>query len=94
MSPLLKDAKRSSRWQVEILGAPCGELELYLTEAGYVWYWSHKPQHLVPLVGVLDDQTPVDRRPYRFHEFEGAVSHLMHCTGVAFSGQCGLAAAH
>lgn len=93
MSPILKDAKRSSCWQVEVLGAPSGELELYLTEAGYVWYWSGKPQHLVPLAGVLDDHSPENRKPYRFCEFEGAVAHLMHCTGIAFCGQCGLAAA-
>ena len=94
MSPLLKDAQRCARWQFEVQAAPCGALELYQTQAGFVWNWAAKPEHLVPLVGVLDDASADPKKAFCFSEFDAAIDHLMSCAGHAFFGRCALTECH
>ena len=94
MSPLLQNAPRTAHWDVEVYGRPSGELSLYETPVGYVWNWSGKPSHLIPLVGVLEDDAIETKRAFRFGELDAAVSHVMHCSGIAYKGQCALVDAH
>lgn len=92
MNPCLSGATLTSSWAVVAQGALSGALELYLTAAGYVWNWRGRPAEMVPLVGVLDDRSSADQKPLRFVEMENALAHVMHCTAIAFNGDCGLAA--
>ena len=84
-----KESDIRSRWALRLGGGDrSGILELRSEDNGLFWVWADKPAHLVPLVGVqMAGQTAA---PRRFFDIEAAVNHLMHCTGVAFRGDCGL----
>ena len=85
------EGTKLASWCMFIRNTASGTLELRETPSGFFWRWNNKPVHLVPLLGVLDDATPQDVK--RFFDPEYAMAHLMHCTGIAFGGDCGLAAA-
>lgn len=92
----LGGAVRRSAWSLKVQNRAAGTLELYLTAAGYVWSWSQKPEHLVPIAGVLDDvvdgaAAPI---PYRFFDEEFAIGHILANTGYAFHGDCAMEALH
>ena len=88
------NARLFSSWFVQVMDAPSGKLELYETDSGFAWFWKDKPRHLVPLNGVPDDVSVKLARPWRFAEVQDAVEHVLHCTGTAYYGRCGLTAAH
>lgn len=88
MTATLNDMLPRATWQMQVLGRPSGTLSLYETLQGLVWCWHDKPAHLVPLLGVWQEQD--NRKPWLFFEAEAAVQHVMDCTGIAFSGQCSL----
>jgi hypothetical protein len=97
----LHGAVRRSVWSFSVENQPSGSLELYLTAAGFVWHWQHKPAHLVAIAGVPDDtgesggKTPVlGKAAYRFFDEDGAIGHIMESTAFAFDGLCALEAVH
>jgi hypothetical protein len=90
MIPSLPNARLCASWQLTVQRFLAGHLDLYECPFGYAWSWEDKPSQLVSLLGVQDEHTP---QSWFFTDRDSAIGHLMHCTGIAFRGDCGLVAA-
>lgn len=90
MSDILSTGNASAKWRLVLEDKPAGELELHATNRGWAWRWHDKPAHLVRLLGVPAVNEPTKDAPWVFADRNDAVDHLMHATGKAFYGHCGL----
>lgn len=69
---------------VQSVGATFTSLSLYLLVATAA----------AQVVGVQDEYRDPVFKPYRFFDLDGAMRHLMACSGVALRGDCGLEQVH